>query len=650
MSDCELCGSETNVKEINIDGDNLEACEDCRTEIFSPSEKYKYFTRKIDSTVEETVENLTKLFNSVDAPFVDLDEVYAYLDEDPSVAKGKLDYIRERVDNFQSEVIEEETEVWYTKEEPESKDGTVQTILFPERREIIVNEPDEETRQRLSRFAHLVDDHGDAFMYKIDSADIWNTPHDSLDDLLEDIRAVTPEPSPHMEDRIESDWEDAHKFVLLTSSEGFSRLRASNPEDIDNIAKRHLDYPSHYTKRASDTDLRLKKGSEGEVKQILYKKGYPVQDRRELDSGEPLNIELDKGIELRDYQSEWVERFVERGAGTFVGPSGSGKTVAALGVMSEIDGEVLVIVTRREVATQWAREIVNKTNIPESSVGEYHGGKKDIKPITIATYDIAQMSQHRELFNKREWGLLVYDECHHVPAPVWKRTTNLQSRYRLGLTATPVRESGQDKEIYSLIGPPVGTDWAKLFKQGHVQEPEVQIRYVPWASEKHRERYNRASGTSKQQVAASNPRKLEEVKFLLDKYEEKKKLIFVQWIDQGKEYADELDLPFIYGETPHSRRETLFEELRQGERDTLLISSVGDEGIDLPDAEVAIIASWRGSSRSQGAQRPGRVMRPVGDAKAYFIATKGSNEEDFARSQTRYLSQKGVKVTENTEK
>ena len=213
-------------------------------------------------------------------------------------------------------------------------------------------------------------------------------------------------------------------------------------------------------------------------------------------------------------------------------------------------------------------------------------------------------------------------------------------------SATPVREDDKESEIFTLIGPPIGTDWAKLFEAGFVAEPEVELRYVPWGSEIDREEYASAEGHERRQVAGTNSAKLDAVSSLLDDHVDAKALVFVEWLDQGREYAEALDIPFISGETRHAERERLFDEFRRGERARLIVSRVGDEGIDLPNAEVAVVASGLGGSRRQASQRAGRTMRPAGNSRVYVLATRGTREEDFVRQQLRHLAGKGVRLSE----
>jgi len=535
-------------------------------------------------------------------------------------------------------------------EQTQEVDLDERVMFFPSRREIVVDQPTENTQGVLSKSAHLVDSTGESYLYKISPEDIWNTPYETFQQLRNDLKSIVgKEWNGGFESRIQDDWDRAHQFRLRShttdSGNKFSVLKAKDQDVFENVAKRKLEYNRHYTEFLSDTEMRIKSGGEAEVKETLYDEGYPVIDDRQLRQGESLDIELVDGVELRDYQRDWVDHFSERKAGVFVGPSGSGKTVAAIGAMAEIDGETLILAPSRELTSQWKRELIKKTNLSSRQIGEYHGGKKQLRPVTIATYDTAAMTRHRKLFNNRAWGIVVADECHHAVASTWKRFRQIQSTARLGLSATPVRESGDAKEIYTLIGPPVGTDWGKLFSEGWVAKPDVEVVMLPWASKNARKRYKRAEGSAKMIEAARNPNKAKAVKELIKQHQSQKTLVFVDWIKQGNELAEELDLPFVHGETSHKKRDKVYDRFRDGEIQSLVISRVGDEGIDLPDAEVAILASTMGSSRSQTGQRAGRTMRPLGDSQVYILLTKGSGEEDWGRESTQYLAEKGIDVT-----
>ncbi len=420
-------------------------------------------------------------------------------------------------------------------------------------------------------------------------------------------------------------------------------LEAETDDLMGNVARQKLD-DGELRAAISDTESWVAQEHIASVKRTLYEAGYPVRDERDLDSGEALAVDLN--VDLRRYQHEWVSNFLETNSGVLVGPPGSGKTITALGILAAVGGETLVLVPGRELAGQWREEILARTSLSPEQVGEYHGGEKSIRPVTIATYRVAGMDRHRQLFDSRAWGLIIYDEVHHISAPIYRRSTDLQTQHRLGLSASPVREDEQEKEIYTLVGPPIGTDWDALFEEGYVAEPEVEIRYVPWDSEETQNEYVSTSGHARRQAAATNPAKLQEIDHLLTRHPDEQALVFVEYLDQGREYADALDVPFVSGEMPHYQREKLFEQFRQGTLSTLVVSRVGDEGIDLPSAQLAVVASGLGGSRRQGTQRAGRTMRPSGRARMYVLATRGTREEEFARQRMRYLGEKGVRVTE----
>ncbi|RLM53152.1 DEAD/DEAH box helicase [Halobellus sp. Atlit-31R] len=529
-------------------------------------------------------------------------------------------------------------------------------VLFPERRQIVVDQPTQYTRARLSQFAHLVDTTGArersttdretttrGYIYEIRQEDVWQAPFDDVEDLLSLMRSVLPRRSPQLESWVESQWKRANRFRLFTHDDGYVVLGAASESLMGNVARQKLD-EEQLVAPISDTQSWVRDGAEAAIKRILYEAGYPVEDDRDLDTGDPLDVEL--SVDLRGYQSDWVERFLDQRSGVLVGPSGAGKTVTAIGVLAAVGGETMILVPSRELAAQWQAELLEHTTLTADQIGEYHGGQKEIRPVTIATYQTAGMDRHRSLFDSRGWGLVVYDEVHHIPSRIYRRSADLQTKHRLGLSATPVREDDKEKEIFTLIGPPIGTDWSKLFEAGYVQEPEVQIRYVPWGTELARNEWASADGRDRHRIAAENPEKIAETRRLLDAHPEAKSLVFVDWLDQGEALADALDVPFVSGEMPHHRRERVFESFRNDDLRTLVVSRVGDEGIDLPNAELAVVASGLGGSRRQGAQRAGRTMRPAGGSRVYVLATRGTSEEDFAQRQMRHLAEKGIRVTE----
>ena len=533
--------------------------------------------------------------------------------------------------------------VWYPTDWKETQDRE-RVVVFPKRREVVVDQPSQFTRAQLSGFAHLVDTNRESgYLYRVRDADVWQVPHDSFESLQRSMRQALGQTSETLEEWVRGQWERARKFRLATHEDGYVVLEAQSADLLGNVAEQKLD-SGVLRARISDTEAWVAESKTAELKRTLYEAGYPVRDERSLDEGDALDIDL--SLSLRPYQADWVRRFVDTGSGVLVGPPGSGKTVAAMGVMEAVGGETLVLVPGRELAEQWRDTLLEYTSLTDADIGLYHGGEKRIRPVTIATYQTAGMDRHRMLFDERRWGLVVYDEVHHIPSPIHRRSAGLQTKHRLGLSATPVREDDLEREIFTLVGPPIGTDWEALFDAGYVAEPEIEIRLLPWASEMHRNEYGSAERHERRQVAARNPAKEAEIREILRSHPGAKALIFVEYIEQGERLAEALNVPFVSGETPHVRRRQLFREFRSGPRDALVVSRVGDEGIDLPNAEVAIAASGLGGSRRQGSQRAGRTMRPVGRARMYVLATLGTEEEDFARQRTRHLAGKGVQVRE----
>ena len=598
-----------------------------------------------EDTDDEPRIELDAVYDAIDAvgrPHLTATELSRKTDLTPDQARDALEALAEE-DELQRQDVSGVESVWYPTDVAEVTDRE-RVILFPDRREVVVEHPEQFTRAQLSQFARLGDSNrSGGYVYELREADIWAAPHETLDDLLSTMRDVLGERSTHLEEWVTSQWERARKFRLYTHEDGYVVLAAESDELMGNVARPKLD-DDLLRAPISDSESWVDADATAQIKRTLYEAGYPVRDDRELATGEPLEMEL--RLRLRDYQADWVERFTEQGSGVFVGPPGSGKTVAAMGAMAAVGGETLILVPSRELATQWRDELVRHTTLTDDDIGEYHGGEKEIRPVTIATYRTAGMDRHRKLFDQRKWGLVVFDEVHHVPAPIYRRSADLQTKHRLGLTATPTRESDDEEEIFTLVGPPIGTDWGKLFDEGYVAEPEVEIRLVPWGTDDERTEYAATSGHDRRQAAAGNSGKIDEIRYTLAEHPEAKALVFVEYLDDGDDISEAIDAPFISGETRHAERERLFEAFRRGEQNTLVVSRVGDEGIDLPDAELAVVASGLGGSRRQGAQRAGRTMRPAGDARMVVLATRGTTEEDFVRRQMRHLASKGIQVTE----
>lgn len=587
-----------------------------------------------------TIDDVREAFQQIGSPVVSTADVAAIRNRDH-------DDIAEELAALADEGLlgRRAPDIWYPVEW-EDRLSRERIVLFPDRRELVVDHPHQFTRAQLSQFAQLVATSGrDGYLYRIRPVDIWHAPYESYDGLVRTLRDVIDDPPDRFMEWIEEQWRRSRQFRLETHPDGYTVLVAATPSLMANVARQELD-ENHLRAEISETESWVAEESIASIKRVLYEANFPVHDNRELETGDALEFSLD--VDLREYQQEWVDAFLEQGSGVLVGPPGSGKTVAALGIMHEVGGETLILVPGRELAGQWRDRILADTDLNPEQVGEYHGGEKQLREVTIATYHTAGMDRHRMLFDDRQWGLITYDEVHHAPADVFRRTTDLQGKYRLGLSASPVRGDDREDEIFTLIGPPIGTDWAALLEAGFVMEPELEIRYIPWADAEARATHGAADGHERRQLAGANPAKISEICRLRERHETDPVLIFVDWIEQGNRIASALDVPFISGETPHPERERSFGDFRDGRLDTLVVSRVGDEGIDLPDASVAILASGLGGSRRQGTQRVGRTMRPAGNATVYVLATRGTREEDFAQNQLRYLQGKGMDVREVT--
>ena len=636
--------------ESSLDGDSATAAVDVDTTVDAADNGE--LPADADATDLPTASlSLDDFYEVVDAeerPVLTASQIARRLNCSREEAKSGLDAL-ETAGKLDRADVEHDPVVWYPATVGDLA-GRERVVLFPTRREIVVDEPTQYTRAQLTQFAHLVDSTGTepgtrGYLYRVRQEDIWAAPFDDLDELLAAMRSVLPRRSPHLEEWVTAQWERASQFILRTHDDGYTVLEAANENLLGNVAQQRL--PEDALRAPiSDTEAWVNSDEVATVKRTLYEAGYPVADDRELDTGDALTAELT--ATLRAYQQAWVDTFLDQQAGVFVGPPGSGKTIAAIAALVAVGGETLILVPSRELAAQWRAALTAESTLTDADVGEYHGGEKNIQPVTIATYQTAGMDRHRQLFDSRGWGLIIYDEVQHIPSPIFRRSTQLQAAHRMGLSATPVREDDKEKEIFTLIGPPIGTDWAALFEAGFVAEPEVQIRYVPWRDDDAQNAYSSAETQDRHRIAAQNPAKIDEIRTLRGQHPDAKTLIFVDYLDQGTEIADALDVPFISGETAHHERQRQFAAFREGSEQTLVVSRIADEGIDLPNAELAVVASGLGGSRRQGTQRAGRTMRPVGNAVLYVLATRGSREEDFAQQQMRHLAGKGVRISETT--
>jgi DNA excision repair protein ERCC-3 len=392
----------------------------------------------------------------------------------------------------------------------------------------------------------------------------------------------------------------------------------------------------------------------GRLKQALLKLGWPAEDLAGYVDGEAHAISLrQEGWTLRSYQSQAVEHFWAGGSGVVVLPCGAGKTLVGAAAMAQVGATTLILVTNTVAGRQWKRELIARTSLTDAEIGEYSGERKEIRPVTIATYQVMTTRRkgvytHLELFDARDWGLIVYDEVHLLPAPIFRMTADLQTRRRIGLTATLVREDGREGDVFSLIGPKrYDAPWKDIEAQGWIAPADcIEVRVDLEQTE--RFVYATAEPEDRYRLAASTPAKSRLVRRIADHHAGEPLLVIGQYIDQLDELGERLECPVIKGETTVRERQRLFQAFRTGEINRLVVSKVANFSIDLPEASVAIQVSGTFGSRQEEAQRLGRVLRPKGDgrtARFYSIVARDTIDAEFAAHRQRFLAEQGYAYT-----
>ena len=391
----------------------------------------------------------------------------------------------------------------------------------------------------------------------------------------------------------------------------------------------------------------------GRLKQALLKVGWPAEDLAGYVDGEAHPIELvQDGWELRDYQSLAVDGFWLGGSGVVVLPCGAGKTLVGAAAMARAGATTLILVTNTVSGRQWKSELLKRTTLTEDEIGEYSGEKKEIKPVTIATYQIMTTRRkgeyaHLELFGARDWGLVVYDEVHLLPAPVFRMTADLQSRRRLGLTATLVREDGREGDVFSLIGPKrFDAPWKDIESQGWIAPADcTEVRVTMTDAE--RLAYATAEPEERYKLASTAHTKIRVIEKLVQRHDDQV-LVIGAYLDQLDELGAALDMPVIQGSTKNAERERLFDLFRRKEIPGLVVSKVANFSIDLPEATVAIQVSGTFGSRQEEAQRLGRVLRPKEDGRTahfYTVVSRDTLDQDYAAHRQRFLAEQGYAYT-----
>ncbi|TDQ04570.1 DNA repair helicase XPB [Labedaea rhizosphaerae] len=406
--------------------------------------------------------------------------------------------------------------------------------------------------------------------------------------------------------------------------------------------------------RIDDDTVVVHPSERGRLKQVLLKVGWPAEDLAGYVDGEAHPIELDEADwHLRDYQRNAAAAFWAGGSGVVVLPCGAGKTLVGAAAMAHAKATTLILVTNTVAGRQWKRELVARTSLTEDEIGEYSGERKEIRPVTIATYQVITRKtkgeyRHLELFDSRDWGLVIYDEVHLLPAPVFRMTADLQSRRRLGLTATLVREDGREGDVFSLIGPKrYDVPWRDIEAQGWIAPAEcIEVRVT--LTENEQLQYATAEPEERYKLCSTANSKLAVVRSIVDKHAGEPTLVIGAYLDQLESLGAALDAPIIQGSTSNRERESLFDQFRRGELRTLVVSKVANFSIDLPEASVAVQVSGTFGSRQEEAQRLGRLLRPKGDGRQahfYSVVSRDTLDTDYAAHRQRFLAEQGYAYT-----
>jgi DNA excision repair protein ERCC-3 len=406
--------------------------------------------------------------------------------------------------------------------------------------------------------------------------------------------------------------------------------------------------------RIDDDTVLVHPSERGRLKQALLKVGWPAEDLAGYVDGEahPMSLHED-GWALREYQRQAAQAFWAGGSGVVVLPCGAGKTLVGAAAMAQAEATTLIMVTNTVAGRQWKRELIARTSLTEEEIGEYSGERKEIRPVTIATYQVLTRKtkgvyRHLELFDSRDWGLVIYDEVHLLPAPVFRMTADLQSRRRLGLTATLVREDGREGDVFSLIGPKrYDVPWRDIEQQGWIAPAEcIEVRVTLTDSE--RMAYATAEADQRYRICSTARSKTPVIRSIVEKHKGEQLLVIGAYLDQLDELGAELDAPIIQGSTRTSEREKLFDAFRAGELQTLVVSKVANFSIDLPEAAVAVQISGTFGSRQEEAQRLGRLLRPKQDGRQahfYSVVARDTVDAEYAAHRQRFLAEQGYSYT-----
>ena len=509
-----------------------------------------------------------------------------------------------------------------------------------------------ECRRAIAPFAELERSPEHIHTYRLTNLGLWNARaagHDAemvIDTLIKYSRYAVPHSilvdvaetmSRYGRLRLEAD--PVHGLILVTTDTAV----------LEEVIRAKKIAPLLGVRIDNDT-IAVHPSQRGQIKQSLLRLGWPAEDFAGYVDGQAHEIALKQDDwKIRPYQELAAEGFWHGGSGVVVLPCGAGKTIVGAAAMAHVKATTLILVTNTIAARQWREELLKRTTLNDDEIGEYSGAKKEIRPVTIATYQVMTKKKdgvyaHLDLFDTHDWGLIIYDEVHLLPAPIFRFTADIQSRRRLGLTATLVREDGMEGEVFSLIGPKrFDVPWKEIESQGYIAPAQcVEVRVN--LSETERISYATAEPEERYRYCATTRTKRNVVESLVAHHAGEQILVIGQYIDQLDELSEVLGVPLIKGETPIKEREILFNKFRSGEITCLVVSKVANFSIDLPDATIAIQVSGAFGSRQEEAQRLGRILRPKSDGRSatfYSVVSRDTIDQDFAQNRQRFLAEQG---------
>jgi len=522
-----------------------------------------------------------------------------------------------------------------------------------------------QAQDAIAPFAELIKSPEHIHTYRLTPLSIWNARAAGMPvtSMVEALQQHAKYPMPELVAQEIAALGQRYGLTVL-DREGASLVLQTADQPLAELLCRHNQVNPFLKQRLSAQSFQIDLADRGVLKQALLAAGYPAEDLAGYVVGNPLPLNLrdetlaGQPFQLRPYQKEAADLFyqsgrVQGGSGVIVLPCGAGKTMVGMAVMAAVQEQTLILTSSLTSVRQWQRELLDKTDLPETAIAEYSGARKDTGAVTLATYQILtyRLSQeddfpHMALFRDYAWGLIIYDEVHLLPAPIFRVTAELQARRRLGLTATLIREDGREGEVFALIGPKrYDVPWRDLEGQGFIAA--AQCTEIRVAQDRDRQmEYALAQRRYQFRIAAENPNKLNIVKELLRQESGHCVLIIGEYLDQLKQIAETVNLPLITGKTKQQERDLLYTAFRKGEITGLVLSRVGNFALDLPDADVLIQVSGKYGSRQEEAQRLGRVLRPKSNgrsAKFYTLVSTRTCEEDFAQHRQLFLTEQGYR-------